>query len=367
MPYIWVPKSQLNPNPNPKFPPIAQSSSSNPPKINRNNKNKRRNKNRKSKNKNKIKPNWLELPEDVWSFIFSKLYTSDIIEYVQKVCRMFRKICVQPSMFRVIDMTLPDAFMDLDFDANVMTRFAVDRSAGELVDIYVESCCDDDTLLYIAERSKNLKHLRLGHYLHISKDGLIQAVQKLPMLEEVEIIICKFPEDTFAALGEACPSLKSFSLNDVGSRRRRFRNDGKAFEIARSMPNLRRLQLIGNSMTNEGLKAILDKCCLLESLDLRTCFNIDLSGDLGKKCDKIKHLRRPNDSTADYVHQACAYDDQEESEYDSDDSGMSDFLPEYLDYMDFEDYDDYFEDFDDFSVFDYFGGGFLGFGSSDSD
>ena len=51
---------------------------------------------------------------------------------------------------------------------------------------------------------------------------------------------------------------------------------------------------------NDGLLAILDGCPQLESLDLRKCFHVTLSGYLGKYAERIKVLRHPNDSTDNY-------------------------------------------------------------------
>ncbi|KAK9704754.1 hypothetical protein RND81_07G009000 [Saponaria officinalis] len=329
---------------------ITQSSSPNPPQI------------------SNTDPNWLLLPEDVWFFILSKLYTCDIIENVQKVCKLFRGICIQPSMFRIINIVLPDADMGLNFDVNVMTRYAIDRSAGNLIDIYLEYC-DDETLIYIVERSKNLKHLRIiGHHIHISDKVLIEAVRKLPMLEEVELIICDFSDKTIEALGLACPALKSFSLNNVGSRRYWYGDKGEALAIANSMPNLRRLQLIGNRLINKDLNAILDRCPLIESLDLRACFNVYLSGDLGKRCVKIKHLRCPNDCTTDYSHQACtdgddssgsSLEEELECDYGFTKGTMLDIspVPEYveLDCMDQDMCIDPADGSDEYSHYDYCG------------
>ncbi|KAK9704756.1 hypothetical protein RND81_07G009100 [Saponaria officinalis] len=188
------------------------------------------------------------------------------------------------------------------------------------------------------------------------------------MLEELEIIISGYYKETYEALGHACPSLKSFSLNNVGSRRNCYIHNEEALAISKSMPNLRRLQLIGNSMSNEGLKVILDGCPLLESLDLRACFHIDLSGDLGKRCDRITNFRRPNDSTSDYSHRACAEDrpmgnyffDESHEWYDYDTDECGDFYPG----SDSDEYDDLFYGFDDFVDFTLFvGGGFPGFDS----
>ncbi|XP_074290454.1 F-box protein SKIP19-like [Silene latifolia] len=358
-------------NPNPKPPlSINQPSSSNSIEIKRNKKNKKKRIKTKLKRKKKKKtPNWVELPEDIWFLILSKLTTIDIIENVQKVCMLFRKICKQATMFKAIDMSLPRgyAFMELPYDLNAMTRFAVDRSGGGLVDIYMEYLCDDDTLVYIVERSKNLKHLRLAHYVYVSDEELIEAAKKLPMLEEVQIIICSFSEETVEAVGHACPTLTSFSITGIGSKKQNHIFNEEALAISRSMPNLRHLQLIGNNMSNEGLKAILDGCPLLESLDLRACFQIDLSGDLGKRCERIQHLRYPNDTTADYGRDTCSDDNyfptpQQLSEYDSDDSDMFGTYPEYLGFGAHEDlYPDFLDDIDDYSLLGEYFGGFPGF------
>lgn len=49
------------------------------------------------------------------------------------------------------------------------------------------------------------------------------------------------------------------------------------------------------------MQAILDGFRHLESLDLHKCFNVELDGNLGKRCTKlIKKLRLPEDSTADF-------------------------------------------------------------------
>lgn len=134
------------------------------------------------------------------------------------------------------------------------------------------------------------------------------------MLEEVELIICFFEVETIETIGRICPTLKSFSLNDVGSRDYELNCNEEALAISRSMPKLRHLQLIGNPMTYLGLKAILDGCPLLESLDLRACFHLNLSEDMVKKCETIKILRKPYDSTADYGHEACS---ESEDQFDT--------------------------------------------------
>jgi len=221
--------------------------------------------------------------------------------------------------------------------------------------------------------------LRLGQDIFIGDEGLIEAVQKLPMLEEVQLIICSFSDKTVEALGCALPRLKSFSLTQVGSKKLHFLDDEdallgneEALAIAKSMPELRHLQLIGNYMTNVGLQAILDGCPLLESLDLRACFQIDLSRELGQRCKALKHLRLPHDSTKDYGRQAYAEQEGfgyicegQECVYDSD--GFS-LYPGFNDFMGpWDEYSDYFDDDDEFALcYNYAGpDGILDYSSSD--
>lgn len=64
-----------------------------------------------------------------------------------------------------------------------------------------------------------------------------------------------------------------------------------------TMAELRTLQLVGNSLTNAGLAAILDGCPLLEAPDY--CFNIRMYNALQAKCSRLKTLRLPKDSIDD--------------------------------------------------------------------
>ena len=123
-------------------------------------------------------------------------------------------------------------------------------------------------------------------------------------------------EEPLKALGRYCPLLKSLKWNQfwdgqprIGIEGDEMFDDFGALAIAKNMPKLRHLQLIGNRVTNDGLQAILDGCPHLESLDLRKCFNVTLSVNLGKRCaEQIKNLRHPNDSTHDYGLMAEVFD-----------------------------------------------------------
>jgi F-box/leucine-rich repeat protein 2/20 len=120
-------------------------------------------------------------------------------------------------------------------------------------------------------------------------------LKKLPLLEELEISNCRLVHFiSFEVIGQCCPLLKSLNLH--GYFNQVFACDDEALAIARTMPGLRDLKIVKNTLTNAGLLAILDGCPLLESLDLRGCFQLDLSGSLGKRCnEQIKEVRLPTD------------------------------------------------------------------------
>ena len=132
---------------------------------------------------------------------------------------------------------------------------------------------------------------------------------KLPLLEELDVSFITLSGDSLRVVGQSCPYLKTFKLNCVGDIRTANEGDDDALAIAETMPGLHNLQLFGNKLTDAGLNVIIDHCLNLEHLDLRQCFNVNLLGDLEKRCDeRIKVFRRPNDSTYDYPYDATAID-----------------------------------------------------------
>jgi hypothetical protein len=165
--------------------------------------------------------------------------------------------------------------------------------------------------------SSHLKRLRLVKCYGISDKGLSGVAAKLPLLEELDISYSLLSKNTLEAVGRCCPLLKSLKFNKRGQKYYRA-CDEEALAIAENLPELCRLQLFGNKLSNDGLQAILDGCPHLESLDLRQCFNVTLTGNLGRRCaEQIKDLRRPHDSTDDFEFDASYElfnDDYDENE-----------------------------------------------------
>ncbi|CAK9142853.1 unnamed protein product [Ilex paraguariensis] len=292
--------------------------------------------------------NWLELPPEVMATILHRVGAIDILANVQMVCTTWRRICKDSAMWRVIDMHNLGDLWDMEHDLEKMCKHAVDRSEGQLIDINIEYFGTDELLQYIANRSSQLSRLRLVCCHNVSSEGLSEAVKRLPLLEELHLYYTSIAKESIEAVGRCCPLLKSFKLNNQGSRRPHIDCDEEALAIARNMPALCHLQLFGNKMTNDGLQAILDGCPHLESLDLRQCFNVTLTGNLGRRCsEQIRDMRHPNDSTEDYGFDAEIHDCEScDEEYPSGFSDI-DFLSDDDEYYEFSGASNGFSDYEE--------------------
>ncbi|PWA78583.1 F-box domain, Leucine-rich repeat domain, L domain-like protein [Artemisia annua] len=280
--------------------------------------------------------NWLELPSDIMANILYRVGVYDILENAQKVCTAWRKICKDPAMWRVISMdnhgdpcTRPPL--------REMCKNAVDRSQGQLLDLTIIDFVDYELLEYVAEslaignfveadrpiagkameksdklssdRSSQLKRLEIIYCFGEICGAWGDVLKKFPLLEELSLYTTEISEEDIEAAGRYCPLLKTLRVNQ-NAYRFHIEDDESitwqnemAISIGKNLPALRHLELIGNCMTNIGLKAILDGCCHLESLDLRRCLYIDLKGDMGKECVKqIKIVRLPDESLEDCPH-----------------------------------------------------------------
>ncbi|XP_057443565.1 putative F-box/LRR-repeat protein 23 [Lotus japonicus] len=260
-------------------------------------------------------PNWLELPTEVTAKILYKLGAFDILTSARLVCPLWWKTCKDPLMWRTIDLTnQPPSYPHTAMLK--LCRYAIEQSCGHLEDISIDFFCTDEVLKYIADSGSHLR--RMGLLMKswgISDVGMIELVKKLPLLEEFEISFNCLPKNILELIGQSCPFLKVIKFTLFIGFPKGFECNDDAFVIAKTMPELRHLQLIANRLTNDGLLAILDGCRHLESLDLRGCSNVDLSGSLGERCCKqIKYLYLPED-----VSEFSYYFEDEEDDGDYDD------------------------------------------------
>ncbi|PWA40134.1 RNI-like superfamily protein [Artemisia annua] len=243
-------------------------------------------------NVEQITRNWLDLPSDILINILQRINRIEIVLNVQKVCTNWRQICQDPCMWRVI-------YLDTNFcyqhRPNKWPSFShkafknvVDRSQDQLVDITIVGFCDDGLLQYVADRSSQLRclEIRSPKYLlylwHLTK-----ALKKFPFLEELSLQDIDIREEAIRALGRDCPMLKTLKI----TKQYDIKDDALGFAIAENLPGLRHLEL--TRLSDTGLRAILDKCCHLQVLEMKMCYPINLIGELELQQIKcVKFSRR---------------------------------------------------------------------------
>ncbi|CAM8994743.1 unnamed protein product [Rhodiola kirilowii] len=284
-------------------------------------------------------PNWLQLPPDVTAAILQKIDVIDILNHVQLVCTSWHTICKDPSMWKSIDMLSGLDLHEL-FDVDKMARHAVDRSCGQLVDISIGHLPTDGFIHFLAQSPCQIRRLEIVSCTRFSKDLLKETASKFPMLEELKVQSTVLSIDAVEAMGRCCPQLKTFKYKVLKYHRPLAYHENLVKMIAKTMPKLNHLELLRTKITNAGLKAILDGCPCLETLDLCSSYLRNLQvDDLGKVYSaRYKKIMR--------YHEEPAAVNRNEQEYDWYDYGFEDYG------YGFEDYDEF--DDDDEDVYDYF-------------
>ncbi|CAM0952400.1 unnamed protein product [Alopecurus aequalis] len=294
---------------------------------------------------------WAEMPSDALSAVFAKLDLSDLFASAGLVCCAWRRLATNNNMlWRRVDMSHQGDLMETE-EAEAMARAAVDRSAGTLEAFWADTFVTDGLLRYISQRASSLKSLQLSLCDEVSNEGMAEAVQGFPQLEELDITFCSLYGNVCESVGKACPQLKCFRLNErwnvvdrgFAAYEEGMDDDTEALGIANNMPELRDLQLIGNNLTNDGLMAILGHCPHLQSLDIRQCFNLRIDDGMKSRCARIANLRLPHDPISDFKYRAYIASI-------ADDYGSDFEVDMYDDLLDVvtDDEDAEFDDLDDF-------------------
>ncbi|CAM8988038.1 unnamed protein product [Rhodiola kirilowii] len=228
-------------------------------------------------------PNWLDLPPEVTVAILQKVDAVDIFNHVQLVCTSWHTICKDPSMWRSIVMLSERNIYDWNyFNVEKIARHAIDRSCGQLVDISIGWFESDEIIHYLARSSCQLRRLRIVSCC-FTKDLLKRVASKFPMLEELEVQTTPLSVAAVEAIGRCCPRLKTFKCNVFKYIHGRAYHDDLAKMVAKTMPELHHLELLRIKITNAGLKAILDGCPCLETIDVCSSYLCNLQvDDLGE-------------------------------------------------------------------------------------
>ncbi|KAF9591402.1 hypothetical protein IFM89_004100 [Coptis chinensis] len=204
-----------------------------------------------------------------------------------------------------------DPLMFCEFNEVVIQALGRSGDGDALEELTIEFFGTDKLFYYFAAFNmllRNLRRVRLIGCWELNNEMIVKFVEAHPMLEEFELILMSPEIETIEGIGRSCKNLKSFRLNyrartvqnytDFDEESYVYEANGEATAIAKTMPNLRRLDLYGNLLGSRGLQAILDGCPHLEFLDLRQCTFISLKGDALKNCvEKVKEVKLPNNPT----------------------------------------------------------------------
>lgn len=110
----------------------------------------------------------------------------------------------------------------------------------------------------------------------ITDAGFRKCVRKFPHLEELNISLMQLTHDSLEVLARSCPLLKSLKLS-----------------VADPVYRLSHFYMKDYDRSEVGWLAILDRCPLLESLDIKGG-NVYLSENLRERCrEQIKILHLP--------------------------------------------------------------------------
>ncbi|KAI3709985.1 hypothetical protein L2E82_39758 [Cichorium intybus] len=248
-------------------------------------------------------PNWLEMPDELMANILQRLGTVDKLRIARTVCGTWRRICKDPAMWKIVYIDKFHDGCDTDYNLEMLVKQAVDLSCGELIDISIVGFCDDYLLDYIVLRSSKLKSFSIWDCYDVSGWGVSQAVKRVPQLEKLHLTdTCTIPEE-IEVIGRNCPQLKSF---ETDIREPFMECDDQAVAIAKNMPELRHLRIYGLIMTNHGVRAILNGCPHLQSLNIHMFYSFELDRNLVKVCmERIKnfeHNATENDDDLDDIY-----------------------------------------------------------------
>nr|CAB3482393.1 unnamed protein product [Digitaria exilis] len=239
---------------------------------------------------------WSGLPIDVLLLVFRKLGAVEILMGSGLVCHSWLEAAMVPDLWRSVDMA-NDNVEKVDEDILcAMAKVAVDRSKGRLEVFLGKFFVTDEILKYIGDRSTSLKSLSLMSCHDVSNEGFTDLVTKSPLLEDLSLELCPRVggRKVYEAAGKSCSKLKHFSLHrELFRFSFRYPDRYREARGFRAMRELRSLSLVGSSISNKELEAILDRCPHLETLFLRDCYAIKVAAgsNLRAKCARIKTWR----------------------------------------------------------------------------
>ncbi|KAF3791992.1 F-box protein [Nymphaea thermarum] len=223
---------------------------------------------------------WEELVPDVIGLIFSKLSLRDLLMVVPKVCRSWAEVAAAPYCWQKIDIE-EWCMMHSKLDqVDRMLRLLLPWSSGSLRQLSVYAVPDDDSFAFIADHASSLESLRIPKS-HLSDAVVAQVAAKFQKLKFLDVSYCEsIGAEALESFGRHCKSLVSVKRTMHPMRvLSKSPQDDEALAIARTMPQIKHLEMPYGLLTTAGVREILSACLELEFLDLRGCWYVRLQGE----------------------------------------------------------------------------------------
>ena len=141
------------------------------------------------------------------------------------------------------------------------------------------------------------------------------------------------------AFGNNCPNITHLKVNVTPQIKPCSPNDDIAFAVGNTMRQLEHLEMAYGSLSNAGLKLVMEMCPKLQALDLRGCWHVDMDDIYAKEVSqRLKVFHAP-------IVKDDIYDDEFDSDHVSDEDCDSDiYIGDYSyelghEYVDSDEFD----------------------------
>ncbi|WOK92181.1 F-box protein FBW2 [Canna indica] len=237
---------------------------------------------------------WGDLTPDALGLIFRSLPLEDILTVIPTVCKSWGRAVSGPYCWQEIDigewseMCKPEQL-------DQMLHMLIARSCGSFRSLRAYGL-SESMFSFMADHAGSLQRLELPRS-EIS-DSIVELVApRLSNLTYLDLSYCrKIGARAIEAFGKNCRSL-TYLVRRIHPTEWAIDNvcqDDEAYAIAKTMPQLRHLQLPYFLLTTQGALEIISKCRDLEHLDLRGCWNVTLDEKYLKEWHSNLHVIGPD-------------------------------------------------------------------------
>ncbi|XP_076899199.1 F-box protein FBW2-like [Bidens hawaiensis] len=235
---------------------------------------------------------WDALNPEILGLIFVRIPIEEMTKRMPFVCKGWLDTVMGPYCWSEIDL---EAWCRRRNDSHTVdqvmkklirrSKFRVQRLSTYLM--------GETGFFFTAHCGSFLKVLEMP-MTDITDQMVLKHMKPLPKLTVLDISHCvKITSKGIAAFSQQCKSLIQLKRNLPAFDVELPVDDSEAKAIAETMPNLQRIEVCLGRFGDSGVNEILTKCKAVTHLDINGSWNVKLSGELGKICDRLECFMNP--------------------------------------------------------------------------